>query len=243
MLKSEQSAENEARLENLEELVGSIQGYTQEANEPSLSDYLERVSLSEEAVKEDGTRDRVMLMTVHSAKGLEFDVVFVTGLEDGMFPYKGTDPGADPGELEEERRLAYVAITRARKQLVLSFARFRQIFGTTRVNPPSRFLDEIPSEVLTQPVTRLRVSTMPSTPSTPRTVTQNGSSIRIEYDEPMSPVHEALGHSFRRGMRVKHAKYGVGKVEQIEPGSELKVIVHFPGFGSKKVLADFLSAI
>ena len=110
--------------------------------------------LTSDVESESVAAGRVSLMSVHSAKGLEFDAVFLTGLEDGMFPYKGTEVGADAGELEEERRLAYVAITRARKQLALSYARFRQLFGQTKIHPPSRFLFEIPPELLSQPVPR-----------------------------------------------------------------------------------------
>jgi DNA helicase-2/ATP-dependent DNA helicase PcrA len=107
MLRANKDPENESRIENLQELLGSMEAYASEADEPTLSDYLERVSLSEETPAEDkSARERVALMTVHSAKGLEFDTVFVTGLEEGMFPYKGVGPGADREEMEEERRLA-----------------------------------------------------------------------------------------------------------------------------------------
>ena len=132
----------------LEEFVGSIAEYEveveREGQEPSISGYLERVSLVSDI---DGVEDErtVLLMTVHAAKGLEFDTVFLTGMEEEMFPYRGID-GTSPEELEEERRLAYVAITRARKRLVISHAAARTIFGFTRYNRPSRFLNDIPAE-------------------------------------------------------------------------------------------------
>jgi DNA helicase-2/ATP-dependent DNA helicase PcrA len=159
MLDADGSPEAEARRENVAELLGSVMAYQSEDEAPTLAGYLQRVTLNEETPSEpDATGQppagRVSLMSVHSAKGLEFDAVFLTGLEDGMFPYKGTEVGADAGELEEERRLAYVAITRARKQLALSYARFRQLFGQTKIHPPSRFLFEIPPELLSQPVPR-----------------------------------------------------------------------------------------
>jgi DNA helicase-2/ATP-dependent DNA helicase PcrA len=251
MLQSEKSPENEARLENLQELVGSMDAYAQEAEEPSLSDYLERVALSEEAAAApEGAADKVALMTVHSAKGLEFDTVFVTGLEEGMFPYKGVGLGGDPEELEEERRLGYVAITRARRRLVLSYATFRQIFGTTRVGDPSRFLQEIPEEVMATPVTRLRGGGSLPPGSGPRASVPPASAPampgerRIEYDEPAAPAVGSSAHGFRKGMRVKHPKFGLGRVETVEPGAELKLTVYFPGLGaSKKVLAEFVQPV
>ncbi len=148
LLRQADTAEADARLENLEEFVGSIAEYEMEAEregqQASISGYLERVSLVSDI---DGVEDQptVLLMTVHAAKGLEFDTVFLTGMEEEMFPYRGVD-GSSPEELEEERRLAYVAITRARKQLVISHAAARMIFGFTRYNRPSRFLQDLPPE-------------------------------------------------------------------------------------------------
>jgi DNA helicase-2/ATP-dependent DNA helicase PcrA len=150
LLRDADTAEADARLENLEEFVGSIGEYTVEAErigeEPSVSGYLERVSLVSDI---DGVEDEptALLMTVHAAKGLEFDSVFLTGMEEEMFPYRGVD-GTSPDELEEERRLAYVAITRARTRLTISHASARTIFGYTRYNSPSRFLNDLPDEVV-----------------------------------------------------------------------------------------------
>jgi DNA helicase-2/ATP-dependent DNA helicase PcrA len=149
-LEKEDDAEADARIENLRELVGSMQDYEAEAEaageRPSLEGFLERVTLASDvdAVKEGG---RVVLMTVHSAKGLEFRRVLLTGMEEEMFPYKGVDPGQSE-ELEEERRLAYVAITRARSHLAMIHTQTRQIFGTTRWNRPSRFLAELPASAV-----------------------------------------------------------------------------------------------
>ncbi len=157
-LEKEDDAESDARIENLRELASSMQDYEAEAEAagepPSLAGFLERVTLVSdadalEAAPEAGaTRDtgRVVLMTVHGAKGLEFEHVLLTGMEEQMFPYKGVDPGQSD-ELEEERRLAYVAITRARRHLAMTHTQMRQIFGTTRWNRPSRFIGELPSGV------------------------------------------------------------------------------------------------
>jgi DNA helicase-2/ATP-dependent DNA helicase PcrA len=148
LLRKDDSAESDARLGNLEELVGSIRDYEEEAEQrgetPSLSGYLERVSL---VAATDAQRSGalVSLMTVHSAKGLEFDAVFLTGMEQEMFPYRGLASGEDE-ELEEERRLAYVAITRARRRLTITYAGSRTLFGQTRYLERSQFLEDLPPD-------------------------------------------------------------------------------------------------
>lgn len=154
-LEEDDSAESDARIENVRELLGSVQDYEKEAEaageRAAVAGFLERVSLvaDMDALQAGG---RVVLMTVHGAKGLEFERVFLTGMEEEMFPYKGVDPG-EREELEEERRLAYVAITRARRQLTMTHTQMRQIFGTTRWNRPSRFLGELPNGVTQQRAT------------------------------------------------------------------------------------------
>ena len=159
-LRAENSAEADARLENLGELVGSLKDYETEATSageaPSLAGYLERVSLQSDV---DGMQDdaRVTLMTVHGAKGLEFERVLLTGMEEEMFPYRGMEPGTHE-EMEEERRLAYVAITRARKHLTMTHTSTRQIFGNTRWGRPSRFLGDMPEDVFVQKRTRAAAS-------------------------------------------------------------------------------------
>jgi DNA helicase-2/ATP-dependent DNA helicase PcrA len=181
-------------------------------------------------------------------------------MEEEMFPYRGVGPGASQEELAEERRLAYVAITRARRQLVFSYAIGRTIFGTSRYNPPSRFLLELPPEVLSQPVTSLSERSVPGARPVPargfsptgpggfaRGVNSGragGGEIRVEYDDPEASPEAGAGAGFRRGMRVKHAKFGVGRVEQVERGPEIKLTVYFPGIGaSKKLLAEFLQPL
>ncbi len=255
MLRADRSPEAESRGENLQELIGSMEEYAEEDPEASLSGYLERVTLADAGGKESEGDDKLSLMTVHSAKGLEFDTVFVTGLEEGMFPYKGVEPGALPDELDEERRLAYVAITRARKQLVLSFAQFRQIFGTTRVHGASRFLREIPEDVLSRSVGgrpgEVRTSQLPpvramspAVYAAPGAGAKPTGEIHVEYDEPMQSGPSETGGSFTRGMRVKHAKWGVGTVKGVEPGAELKLTVYFPVLGQeKKLLAEYIRPV
>jgi DNA helicase II / ATP-dependent DNA helicase PcrA len=149
-LRTENTAEADARLENLAELVGSIKEYEVEVltqgREPALAEYLERVALVSDAdTMEEGAS--VLLMTVHTAKGLEFDTVLLTGMEEGSFPYRGLESESN-AELEEERRLAYVAITRARQRLYISHVACRTIFGKTNYLEPSRFLEQLPEELL-----------------------------------------------------------------------------------------------
>ncbi|HYP87989.1 MAG TPA: UvrD-helicase domain-containing protein, partial [Polyangiaceae bacterium] len=150
LLRKEDTAESDARLGNLEELVGSLKDYEDEASSdgqtPSLSGYLERVSLVA-AIDAQKSGAQVSLMTVHSAKGLEFDAVFLTGMEQEMFPYRGIASGEDE-ELEEERRLAYVAITRARHRLTITYAGSRTLFGQTRYLERSQFLEDLPKEAI-----------------------------------------------------------------------------------------------
>ena len=139
-LRAEHSVEAEGRVENLAELVGSAREMV------SVDDFLEQVSLVSDTDELDGDSGAVVLMTLHSAKGLEFPVVFLIGCEDGVFPHIRSL--TDPEELEEERRLAYVGITRARERLFVSHAWSRMLWGATQYNPPSRFLDEIPAELV-----------------------------------------------------------------------------------------------
>jgi DNA helicase-2/ATP-dependent DNA helicase PcrA len=140
-LEAEESVEAAGRLENLHELIGSAREFTR------IDEFLEQVALVADTDEIDDD-DRVVLMTLHSAKGLEYPVVFLVGMEEGIFPH--IRALSEPTEMEEERRLAYVGITRAQQKLFVSHAWSRQLFGTTNFNPPSRFLDEIPTDLVEQ---------------------------------------------------------------------------------------------
>jgi len=149
MLQSKDEAENKTRLENVRELLTSINGYLENAEgEPSLGGFLDEIALYTDIDNHDPSEDAVVMMTMHSAKGLEFPVVFVVGMEEGIFP--GMRSIGDPEEMEEERRLCYVALTRAREQLLLTCANQRMLFGHTTNNRPSRFSGEIPPDLLEQ---------------------------------------------------------------------------------------------
>ncbi|HLK36734.1 MAG TPA: UvrD-helicase domain-containing protein [Polyangiaceae bacterium] len=260
VLEKEDTAESDARAENLRELVGSIQDYEAEAaaagEAPTLAGFLERVTLvSDVDSLEDG--GRVVLMTVHGAKGLEFERVLLTGMEEEMFPYKGVDPG-EREELEEERRLAYVAITRARRRLVMTHTQMRQIFGTTRWNRPSRFLAELPAGVTAQRATKAMagearvgryVDREPpaSAPSRPwrhpqadAASTPDPGERYVDHDFFDDRTAEITDMRLRRGARVNHDRFGEGEVLRIVSVGEPAVVAYFPGWGEKKILARFL---
>jgi DNA helicase-2/ATP-dependent DNA helicase PcrA len=259
-LEGEDTAEADARIENLRELVGSVQDYEAEAQaageEATLAGLLERVTLVSDV---DGLEDagRVVLMTVHGAKGLEFARVILTGMEEEMFPYKGMDPGARD-ELEEERRLAYVAITRARQHLTMTHTQMRQIFGKTRWNRPSRFLGELPQGVAEYAVTAAaagaaqepsyvdRDSSFEPTMrpwSHPQVAKPSALEPGARFVDPDffdDRAGDVTDMSLRRGSRVAHQRFGEGKVTRVISVGEPAVVAIFPGWGEKKILARFL---
>jgi DNA helicase-2/ATP-dependent DNA helicase PcrA len=259
-LETEDSAEADARVENLRELVGSMQDYGAEAEaageRPTLAGFLERVTLQSDVdTLEDG--GRVVLMTVHGAKGLEFDRVLLTGMEEEMFPYKGVDPSQSE-ELEEERRLAYVAITRARNHLVMTHTQIRQIFGKTRWNRPSRFLGELPSGVAEHRVTtamagEMRAGRYVDREREPNAVVRPWTHPQASSAGESDPGERYVDHDFfddrtaevtqmrlRRGARVSHDRFGEGEVLKVVSVGEPAVVAFFPGWGERKILARFL---
>jgi DNA helicase-2/ATP-dependent DNA helicase PcrA len=238
-LKEENTAEADARLENLKELIGSLKEYEHEAQTagaiPSLPEYLERVSLVTDVDQMDDT-GRVSLMTVHAAKGLEFDLVLVAGMEEDLFPYRKSDGSGDENRIEEERRLGYVALTRARKQLFLLQAISRTIFGSKRTTESSRFLRDLPSGVVS------RFSTFSSTSFQTRPLSPRRSPGErfVERDV----VDDDYGYDdtpFGRGTRVVHHKFGEGKVQSVRTdASPPTVVVTFKEWGTRKIAANML---
>jgi DNA helicase-2/ATP-dependent DNA helicase PcrA len=261
-LEQEDNAESDAKLENVRELLGSIDDFVREAETPSLAAFLELVALQTDvdAVRFDG--DQVTLMTVHSAKGLEFDAVYVTGLEDGLFPWRPADASmADAeAELDEERRLAYVAMTRARTRLFLTLARSRRLFGSERLEPPSRFLADLPAGVVQDlSPARPRVSLLDAAGGSRRIAAAPGwgAGATGEVSRPAptgkATVARAPGEvwvdrsvdqqaegALRPGMAVRHARFGEGLVLAVHAGARLKADVRFPAFGTKTIVADYL---
>lgn len=254
LFEREDSAEADAKIENVQELIGSIDEYERSVQNPTLTSFLELVTLQTDAdrVIDD---DAITLMTIHAAKGLEFRAVVVAGLEEGMFPHVNKDALEDEqDQLEEERRLAYVAFTRARERLVLTYALVRNIYGETRSCRPSRFVRDIPASELHQvgvsPKTFSTNSLQSHKPSLlgastdgfsrtrpPRPSVRNGDSY-VDRSEGSD-----LDSTFYLGMRVRHSTFGFGKIDGLCPGSPPSVIVNFKTCGKKKIRADFLEPI
>jgi DNA helicase-2/ATP-dependent DNA helicase PcrA len=234
-LREERSEDARNRLDNLQQLLAGMEEHY--ATEGTLEDYLEQVALITDIDSYDPSLDRVTLMTLHAAKGLEFPLVFMVGMEEDLFPHNRSGGGDE--DLEEERRLCYVGMTRAREKLYLTHARRRRIYGDYQFNPPSRFLAEIPAEFLDQ----VKVSGL-HTPAS-----HNLASLfeQIEPEAEPDPFHEEdvrivpeAEEGLTIGMLVRHVKFGVGSVRRIEGrGESQKVIVYFRTVGPKKLLLKY----
>ncbi len=230
--------QDEVRLENLQELVSAALDYEErpleelaEDEEISLAGFLEKVSLVADADEIPDGEDHggvVTLMTLHTAKGLEFPTVFLTGLEDGIFPHSRTLD--DPKEIEEERRLAYVGLTRAEKRLYLSRAEYRLTFGSPRYNPASRFLDEIPAELIewrnnnanSYAASAIRKSRIPSAPP-PRATGKKSTAMVLAV-----------------GQRVSHDTFGLGTVVALSgEGDKAEATINFGQYGDKRLLLRY----
>ncbi len=239
-LRAERTEEAKGRLENLEALLAGMEEHS--AREGTLADYLEQVALITDLDAYDPSLDRVTLMTLHAAKGLEFPVVFMTGMEEGLFPHART-VGTEE-DIEEERRLCYVGMTRAREQLFLSHARRRRVYGTFQYNPPSRFLAEIPAELLAAtPLPGLQRPAGHNLASVFEQLIPSPAGFTADFEETLEgevctvPVAE---EGLRIGLKVRHVKFGVGTVRRIEgQGEGQKVIVYFNTVGPKKLLLKF----
>ena len=254
-IQAESEIEAQARIENIDELLNKVVAYEEvceEHDEPvTLSGFLEEVALVADIDNLDENSDYVVLMTLHSAKGLEFPRVYLAGMEDGLFPSYMTVTADDPDELEEERRLCYVGITRAQNELTMTCARKRMVRGETQYNKMSRFLKEVPLELI----------------STGNKFSGNGKSLtdHADYEEPERKTDYQMarqafktkafaavqqGKSFGKpaggkleygvGDRVRHIKFGEGTVLSIvEGGRDYEVTVNFDGSGTKKMFAAF----
>lgn len=250
----EEDAEN--RIENIDEFISKIVSYEETHDEPSLSEFLEEVALVADIdhVQEDG--NRVLLMTLHSAKGLEFENVYLTGMEDGVFPSYMTITSDDPDEIEEERRLAYVGITRAKEDLTLCYARQRMIRGETQYNAVSRFVKEIPGELMDNRPPAPKYDPIAAAPSRFKPVAAAAPKRTAAENKPYIAggigsfgamgIVKGAGNvaggkpDYDSGDRVKHMKYGEGTVTAMEPGPrDYKVTVDFDEAGQKIMYAAF----
>lgn len=236
-LEAENDDEARARIENIDELISKIVTYEENTDEPTLSGFLEEVALVADIDSLDEESNHVVLMTLHSAKGLEFPNVYLAGMEDGIFPSYMTITSDDPTEIEEERRLCYVGITRARKNLSLTCAKQRMIRGETQFNKVSRFVKEIPTDLLDIKETEEKIKEMPRS----NTYTQAKSSFRTKVFEPKQfTVQKAETLDYTKGDTVKHIKFGLGVVQSIvEGGKDYEVTVDFEKAGIKKMFASF----
>ncbi|MGE0452927.1 MAG: ATP-dependent helicase [Vicinamibacteria bacterium] len=235
-LAEDDSRESQERLENLAELLSAAADYESRDAEPSLSGFLDQVSLISDLDVARGEAP-VVLMTLHSAKGLEFDAVFLVGLEEGLMPHSRAL--ADDDSLEEERRLCYVGMTRAKGMLQLSWAQSRQLFGQRRLSEPSRFLAELPREAL-----RVSGESPSGSPAWGRRsgARSGGGSLRQEpaFLDRVVVVPEADGLALRPGLRVRHPLFGVGTVLRTEgTGPDMKLTVAFAGVGAKRLVARY----
>ncbi|TCS80247.1 DNA helicase-2/ATP-dependent DNA helicase PcrA [Muricomes intestini] len=244
-LETEDKEDAQARIENIDELISKIAAYEENSQDrdekPTLSGFLEEVALVADIDSLDENQDYVVLMTLHSAKGLEFPHVYLAGMEDGLFPSYMTVTSDDPEEMEEERRLCYVGITRAKKELTVSCARKRMVRGETHYNKTSRFLKEIPEELM-----------------------ETGKTFREDLEIPTQNAYFQAKQAFKTkafstgktaqqftvtkgkkldytvGDRVRHIKFGEGTVEAItEGGRDYEVTVQFDKAGVKKMFASF----
>lgn len=245
-LKTEGEIEAEARIENIDELKNKIAAYEEACQEqgerPGLSGFLEEVALVADVDSLDENSDYVVLMTLHSAKGLEFPQVYLAGMEDGLFPSYMTITADDPEEIEEERRLCYVGITRAKEHLTLTCAKRRMVRGETQYNKMSRFLKEIPMELL---ATGIKFEKEEKEEEKPQPWQQARQSFRSKPFTAPKPVQQfkvagGKGPGYDVGDRVRHVKFGEGIVTSIvEGGRDYEVTVEFDTAGTKKMFAVF----
>ena len=284
-LQEEGTMEAQTRSENVQELMVSIEDWRSRAEDKGLAAFLDHVSLLTSLDEGEEEKNAVTLMTIHAAKGLEFDTVFVTGLEEDVFPHFNSK---DDEAIEEERRLAYVAITRGKRRVHLAWARSRRRFGRLDVNPPSRFVSEIPngikqleSEIARRPafgsmraqagegsgssggwtagasssswepasqdpvdeLTKRRApGTRPSWLESEPKAAPRSNGPRENVQDTRAP--DPQGGELAAGRQVRHPRFGTGKVRKVDgSGPDARVVVRFPAFGEKRIIARFLELI
>ena len=240
-LEAEGTDESISRLEDIEELFNDIAYYEEEEENPNLRDFLAEKDMYTLNAGIDNLEDennKVLLMTLHNAKGLEFNNVFLGGMEEGVFPGFGAMMSGDESEIEEERRLCYVGITRAKERLFLSAAKRRMLRGQTQYNRRSRFIDEIPGQYLD---TEQRISEQRVVKTTERPAKyQYGAKAGKPYNLSDFKVKLVGELDYQVGDRVKHIKFGVGTVQEITKGGrDFEVAVEFDRVGRKKMFASF----
>ena len=261
-LEDEDTTEAETRLENIEEFLTVAMEFEEQMAENSLEEFLEGITLSSDLDNADDQEDSVTLMTLHSAKGLEFPVVFLVGMEEGIFPgYKSI---GEPKELEEERRLCYVGITRAKQNLFISCARQRTIFGSTSCNQVSRFVKEIPKELMDGFDENFEDKPQKTYEDYQYEWKYGNSHVTSYKSDEVKSAKPAMQYSFRTaesflnnlnkkpattsvdisiyraGQRVYHKKFGEGRINYVEAeGDDAKVDITFDKIGHKRLMAKY----
>lgn len=252
MLESKDCVENRTRLENIRELKSSFISYMENNDAPTLNGFLEEIALYTDIEQYDADADAIVMMTMHSAKGLEFPHVFIVGMEEGLFPSSRSIGEND--EMEEERRLCYVALTRAKKSLTLCCAEQRMLYGHTLVSRPSRFLEEIPDE-LVKHIGKTRESAMPSydssrgtyksqtnysrydLSSTIDTYAKKPAAPRQTFSTPTAPKAEHV--DFQKGDMVMHKAFGRGMIlSAMKMGNDAFLEIAFDNVGTKRLMAN-----
>ena len=263
-LETENTIEAENRIANLEEFLTVAVEFEEQEAEQNLNNFLEGITLTSDIDGMDEEQETVTLMTLHSAKGLEFPVVFLVGMEEGIFP--GHKSIAEPKELEEERRLCYVGITRAKNQLFLTCSKQRTMFGSTSCNPVSRFLKEIPEDMLIG-YEEIKQNSRPSFEDSPFTWKYGGNSngtVTSYYDKSSTRATKEQNNNYKfksaetflnslkqnkanvdlskykTGQSVYHKKFGEGIITKLEPeGDDIKVEINFAKVGTKRLMAKY----
>ena len=250
---SESDEQATERRQNIDELISKAVQYEETVDEPSLSGFLEEVALVADIDNLDENNDMVSLMTIHSAKGLEFPIVYLAGMEDGLFPSYMSISTGDESDIEEERRLCYVGITRAKETLIMSAARMRTVRGETQMNRTSRFVREIPKELLAESAQMLKKNSEYSSitgkdhmelPIRKRGQVAFNSYQREAISNTVFDKKTDSAPDYVVGDRVRHIKFGEGTVaDMINGGRDYEVTVDFDTAGQKKMFAGFAKLV
>jgi len=236
---SAEGEEGKDRLDNVKEFASTIAQYELETEEPSLSDFLEQIALVSDIDAMNDSDDKVVLMTVHSAKGLEFNNVFLVGMEEGIFPGNQSIYGG-PEEIEEERRLAYVAITRAKKNLTVTNASMRMMFGITNRNMPSRFAKEIPEELCDFVGLTVKKTSVPSSAFSSGFQKPRASAFSNSFASQKTAPAASTATVYTVGQQVTHKTFGKGMIISVTPMAGDHILeIAFENVGTKKIMANY----
>ena len=234
-LEADGTTQAQTRIENLRELLSVARDFERQAEEHTLENFLSHVSLVADIDTAELDGDKITLMTLHSAKGLEFPVVFLAGMEEGIFPHARTL--MDDAEIEEERRICYVGITRAQQKLYLTHTKMRTIYGNTVMYKPSRFLDELPQELIKRCTERKKQDYLAGHIE----YRPQGKTMLDNLPPAVSAAPSGKGSvDLAAGDKVKHPKWGVGTVVEVRgQGEKQEVKIAFPGNGIRQLMTKY----